>query len=155
MAVTVANVTVGPICLYNWAMTTIKININNSRLFRPWLLLSLKTQLFTCISMLSLLETKNTTCELSHVKRTSRAVPKKRCSPPISNWLRNLHKIVSSLEIWDVWGTPFWNNLLIFVIYSGNHYFEIDNTCLWLPNKLLFAIYDIWLSYIHNFNFHF
>ena len=42
-----------------------------------------------------------------NMKNTSRAVPQKSCSPPISSWLGNFEKIHSCLEIWAVWRTPF------------------------------------------------
>ena len=41
------------------------------------------------------------------VKSIRRVVPHKRCSPPNSGWLGNFEKILSSIEIWTVWGTHF------------------------------------------------
>ena len=41
------------------------------------------------------------------MKSTSRAVPQKRCSPTNFSWLGKFEKILSSLELLDVCGTPF------------------------------------------------
>ena len=87
------------------------------------------------------------------VKSTPRAVPPKRCSPPNSSWLGNFEQIHSSLEILADWGTPFFYNILIFVINIENNEFKIDSTCLQLYNKLLFTIYDRCFWYIQHFNF--
>ena len=50
------------------------------------------------------------------LKTTSRAVPQKRCSPPISSWLGNFEKIHSSLEIWVVCGKQFFYKFLVIEI---------------------------------------
>ena len=91
--------------------------------------------------------------KIPYTKSASRVVPDKRCSLPNSSWLGNLEKMLSSLEIWAIWGTPFFDNFLIFVMYSDNNYFKLDKVCLQLSYELLFAIYSVLFSYIQHFKF--
>ena len=63
------------------------------------------------------------------MKSTPRAVPHKRCSPPNLSWLGDFHEILSSLEIFAVWETPFLINFFIF-----------DNLWEWLIANWLLSL---------------
>ena len=86
------------------------------------------------------------------MKSTMRAIPQKRCSPPISNRLGVFEAIHSSLEMRAFWGTPFFDYLLIFTIWSENNYFKIKWSCMQLSNKLLFARYASQFGKVKHFN---